>query len=150
MAARPKTCSPRRTTVTREPNSRSAGQGNSDAQLDLGSIYVSGRGLPKNSVEAAKWFQLAADQGRAEGQVQIARMHLAGTGVTKDYVEAYKWAKLAWLKREKGANQILVFLRPRMSAVQIAEAEKAATGFLATKAAENAAQGIPAVAPPLE
>jgi TPR repeat protein len=129
---------------------KSAEQGNADAQLSLGALNIGGRGLPRNSEEAAKWFQLAAGQGRVEAQVQIARMHIAGTGVAKNDIEAYKWAKLAWTKHDRQANRILVFLRPRMTAVQIAEGDRLATEFLAKKAADNAAQGIPNVAPPLE
>jgi TPR repeat protein len=129
---------------------KSAQQGNADAQIGLGALYLGGRGLPKNSVEAAKWYGLAAEQGRAPAQLQIARMHLAGTGVPADDVQAYKWARLALGQGDRQAHRILVFLKPKMTAVDIARAENLATEFLAEREAENAALGIPAVAPPLE
>jgi TPR repeat protein len=37
-----------------------AEQGNADAQVSLGVIYIEGRGAPKAYVEAYKWFNLAA------------------------------------------------------------------------------------------
>lgn len=129
---------------------KSAAQGNADAQLSLGSIYISGRGAPKNSVEAAKWFQLAAEQGRGAAQIQIARMHLAGAGVVKDDVMACKWARLAMAQGEKQANQILVLLGSRMTALETAQAETLVREYLAKKTADDAARGIPSVAPPLE
>lgn len=129
---------------------KAALQGNADAQLELGALFVGGRGVPKNSMEAAKWFQLAAEQGRPAAQIQMARMHLSGVGVIKDDVEAYKWAKIALSQGSKPANQILVLLRTRLTAVEVAIAETRVTEFLARKAAEDAARGTPMVAPPLE
>jgi TPR repeat protein len=82
--------------------------------------------------------------------VQIARMHLAGTGVPTDDVQAYKWAKLALDQGDRQAHRILVFLKPKMTALDISKAENLATEFLAKRAAENAVLGIPTVAPPLE
>lgn len=129
---------------------KAAEQGSADAQLKLGALFVGGKGLPKNSVEAAKWFQLAADQGRAIAQIQMARMHLAGAGVVKDHVEACKWASLAAAQGDRQAKPILDFLKTRMTAQQIARAEKLVRESLETKSAKDAAKGVPLVAPPLE
>ena len=37
--------------------------GDAEAQSDLGVMYNKGEGVPKNNVEAAKWFRKAAEQG---------------------------------------------------------------------------------------
>ena len=129
---------------------KSATQGNADAQLGLGSLLIGGRGVPKNSVEAAKWFQLAAEQGRAAAQIQMARMFLAGAGVMKDDVQASKWARLALAQGDYQARKILDLLSSRMTALQSAQAAELASEFLAKKAADDAARGIPRTAPPLE
>jgi TPR repeat protein len=129
---------------------KAAEQGSADAQLKLGALFIGGKGLPKNSVEAAKWFQLAADQGRAIAQIQMARMHLAGAGVVKDHVEACKWASLAAAQGDRQAKPILDFLKTRMSAQQLAKAETLVRESLEKKTADDAAKGIPLVAPPLE
>jgi hypothetical protein len=129
---------------------KAAEQGSADAQLSLGKLYVSGQGVPKNSVEAAKWFLLAAQQGRAVAQIQMARMHLAGAGVMKDYVEAYKWAKLAGAQGDGQAQQILSFLVPKMTPQQTARAETLVRESLEKKTSDDASKGVPLVAPPLE
>jgi len=38
-----------------------ADQGNADAQYNLGNMYATGKGVPKDGSEAAKWFRRAAD-----------------------------------------------------------------------------------------
>jgi len=40
-----------------------AEQGHAQAQLNLGIIYSQGRGVPKDSVQAYRWYTLAASQG---------------------------------------------------------------------------------------
>jgi TPR repeat protein len=129
---------------------KSAEQGNADAQMSLGALYVSGRGVPKNSTEAAKWYRLAAEQGRPAAQVQMARMHLAGAGVVKDDVEAAKWASLAQTQGEGQANRILVLVRSRMTAEETARSEALVRDFTGKKTTDDAASGVPLVAPPLE
>lgn len=129
---------------------KAAEQGNADARLCLGKLYLGGSGLPKDSTEAAKWFLLAAEGGSAVAQIQMARMHLAGAGVAKDDGEAFKWARLAETQGDKQAKPILVFLRSRMTAEQTARAETRVRESLDKKTSDNALQGIPPVAPPLE
>lgn len=129
---------------------KAAEQGNADAQLSLGSLFIGGKGMPKNSVEAAKWYLLAAEQGRPAAQIQMARMHLAGAGVIKDDVQACKWASLAAAQGDKQANPILVVLKKRMTVEQTTQAELLVQEHLEKKAADDATQGIPRVAPPLE
>ena len=128
----------------------SAQQGNPDAQMNLGALLASGRGVPRNSTEAAKWYGLAAGQGQAAAQLQMARMHLAGAGVPKDDVEAAKWASLALAQGEAQARRIVTMLRSRMTAEEIAMSEELVRGFSAAKATDNAASGVPLVAPPIE
>ena len=45
-----------------------AEQGNADAQVSLGSVYLTGQGVQQDSVEAIAWFRRAAEQGHADGQ----------------------------------------------------------------------------------
>ncbi len=40
-----------------------AEQGHAQAQVNLGIIYSQGRGVPKDFVQAYRWYTLAADQG---------------------------------------------------------------------------------------
>jgi TPR repeat protein len=72
-----------------------AAQGNAFAQTNLGFMYSSGRGVPQDLGEAAKWFRLAADQGNATAQSTLGSMYFGGESVPQDYVQAYMWVDLA-------------------------------------------------------
>ena len=77
-----------------------AAEGNPSAQSNLGLMYATGRGVPQDYAEAAKWFRLAAMQdvamqGVAEAQYNLSLMYRQGRGVPQDYAEAVKWLRLA-------------------------------------------------------
>src|SRR5271169_3983018 len=110
-----------------------AGQGDADAQFNLGLLYNNGKGVPQDYAEAVKWYRLAADQGIAEAQYNMGIMYKNGQGVPKDYVQAHMWFNLAasqfsaW-KKENRADAIEArdFLASKMIPAQIAEAQKLA------------------------
>ena len=72
-----------------------AEQGDADAQYNLGNVYVTGKGVPKDGAEAAKWFRRAADQGHATAQYNLGVLFGGGWGVPQNYAEAAKWYRLA-------------------------------------------------------
>jgi TPR repeat protein len=72
-----------------------AGQGNADAQFNLGYAYANGEGVPKDYKEAVKWYRLAAEQGDAFAQFNLGLSYAKGIGVPQDYKEAVKWFRLA-------------------------------------------------------
>ncbi|WP_407715238.1 tetratricopeptide repeat protein [Comamonas testosteroni] len=55
--------------------------GDAQAQLDLGQIYVEGRGVAQSDERAAHWFGLAAAQGNALSQSNLGLMYDRGRGV---------------------------------------------------------------------
>jgi TPR repeat protein len=61
----------------------------------LGIAYDLGEGVPKDDVEAARWWRLAAEQGYADAQCSLGIAYDLGKGVPKDAVEAVKWWRLA-------------------------------------------------------
>ena len=69
--------------------------GNREAQSRLGALYATGNGVPRDSVEAIKWFRKAADQGFPDAQHNLGGMFLKGDGVPQDYAEAEKWFRKA-------------------------------------------------------
>jgi TPR repeat protein len=75
--------------------SKSAEQGNTDAQYGLGLCYWKGDGITKNQESAVKWWRKAADNGNAIAQYNIAVCYAKGIGMTKDYTEAVKWWRKA-------------------------------------------------------
>ena len=73
-----------------------AQKGNAHDQWNLGVMYDLGTGgFPQDSVQAVKWYRLAADQGNADAQRLLGGMYENGTGVSQDYFQAVKWYRLA-------------------------------------------------------
>ena len=76
-----------------------AGQGDADAQTNLGLMYQNGWGVPQDDKEAVYWYKLAAEQGDAKAQYNLGVMYDVGDGVPQDYKEA---ARLWILAAEQG------------------------------------------------
>jgi TPR repeat protein len=103
-----------------------ADQGNADAQMKLGFMYVTGEGIPQNYVEAVKWFHLAADQGQANAQCFLGLIYFEGHGVPQDYVSAYMWLSLAAAGGIEDAAEYRHALTAKMTPTQVAEAQRLA------------------------
>ena len=74
------------------------------AQFNLGNMYVNGDGVPKNDVEAVKWYRLAAEQGNADAQYNLGNMYSNGVGVPQNYVKSYVWLSVATAQGNENAN----------------------------------------------
>ena len=72
-----------------------AEQGFARAQYNLGICYHDGRGVPRDEVEAVKWYRKAAEQGFAPAQFNLGICHFNGEGVAKDSVQAVSWYRKA-------------------------------------------------------
>jgi hypothetical protein len=73
----------------------SAEQGDAKAQTKLGTMYIYGRGVPKDYAEALRLYRKSADQGDAGGQYGIGLSYFHGQGVPKDDAEAVRWYQKA-------------------------------------------------------
>ena len=90
----------------------SAEQGNAKAQFWLGSMHVTGEGVPQDDAEAARWWRLAAEQGNASAQFSLGNMYDFGKGVPENGVEAIRWYRLAAAQGSVAAqHQLTVKLR---------------------------------------
>ena len=72
-----------------------AEEGDADAQLQLGHLYESGEGVPKDYTKAAKWYRKAAEQGNAEAQLYLGCSYATGRGVPQHSAEHLKWIRKA-------------------------------------------------------
>lgn len=72
-----------------------AEQGNMDAQVYLGWMYSTEKGVRIDNVEAVKWYRLAAEQGSAIAQLNLGYLYQNGRGVLQDFDEAMKWFVIA-------------------------------------------------------
>ncbi len=72
-----------------------AGQGDVRAQYRLGRLYEVGDGVPRDDVEALRWFDAAGEQGDKAALVSIGIFHADGRGVPQDTFKAYMWWEIA-------------------------------------------------------
>jgi TPR repeat protein len=71
-------------------------QGNTAAQLKLGSMYHLGVGVVQNYPEAMKWYLKAAEGGLAEAQYRVATLYGDGKGgIPQDHAEEFIWYRKA-------------------------------------------------------
>ena len=81
-----------------------AEQGNPDAQLFLGKMYLKGQGVPKDPDQANKWFRQAATQGNAESQFFLGAWYLLPH---RDITEGLKWMQLSAEQGNQDAQLLL-------------------------------------------
>ncbi|NGZ96128.1 MAG: hypothetical protein CV089_08375 [Nitrospira sp. WS110] len=105
-----------------------AGQGDAEAQNNLGELYAKGRGVPQDYAQARSWYEKAATQGHPLAQNNLAELYFAGLGGPQDYVRAYMWVNLAAAhmqgEEKKQAEDNREDVAQRMTAAQITEAKR--------------------------
>jgi hypothetical protein len=70
---------------------KAAEQGNAKAQNSLGDCYQTGKGVPWDLAEGARWYRKSAEQGNIDGQSSLGACYEFGLGVIVDGTEAAKW-----------------------------------------------------------
>ena len=94
-------------------------------------MYSAGRGVTQDYKEAVKWWRKAAVQGIAPAQMNLGRMYLIGRGVTPDNVHAYMWFNIVIANGYEKLRKSRDIAEKRMTASQIAEAQKLAREWMA-------------------
>lgn len=100
--------------------------GHAEAQINMGLIYGFGDGVPQDYAEAVIWYRLAAEQGDADAQTILGEYYVAGDGVIQDDVYAHMWFNLSASQGHEGGKYQREKLAKRMTADQIAEAQRLA------------------------
>ena len=98
--------------------------GDTTGQLNLDVMYARGSGVPKDYAEAVKWYRMAAEQGHAKAQNILGVKCDNGDSVPEDDVRAHAWYNLAAEQGYERAVKARKRLRERMTAKQIAQAER--------------------------
>ena len=83
---------------------KSAENGDSSAQRNLGWCYANGEGVKKDQAEAVKWWRKSAEQGLATAQNNLGWCYADGEGVEKNQVEAVKWYRKSAEQGHKNAQ----------------------------------------------
>jgi TPR repeat protein len=122
---------------------RQADSGDPEAQYYVGMDYYFGdptvvvhlpsgatmEGTTRDYVEAGKWFQRAAAQGYVDAQFRLGRMYAKAIGMTYNIIDAYMWLSLSASQGNKSAAEYRDRLAYQMTAAEIAEAERLASGW---------------------
>ena len=127
---------------------KAADQGNAESQRALARCFGLGIGVTKDPREAARWQLKAAEQGLAEAQHSLGTIYCNGAGVPIDYVEGHKWLNLASAQGNQKAKEYLKNLERRMTAHQIAEAQRLAREFVPHRAPLKATSPDTVTVPP--
>ena len=72
-----------------------AGQGNANAQYNLGVMYYKGLSVTQHYEEAVRWYLKAALKGHSQAQNNLGVMYVKGEGVPQEPVTAYAWWNIA-------------------------------------------------------
>ena len=99
-----------------------AADGNPAAQFNLGQMYRLGQGVPRNAVEAARWYHLAAAQGDGQSQYNLGVMYYNAQGVPRNFVFSHMWLTLSATSGVENAVRNRTMLAKQMTPEQIAEA----------------------------
>ncbi len=91
------------------PDSR-AEKGSAIAAINLAKRYMDGDGVPKDYVEALKWYRKAAEKGHARAMFNLGFLLETGPGVVRNEAEAVKWYRKAEAKGEEDATTRLKLL----------------------------------------
>jgi uncharacterized protein len=99
----------------------------------LGWLFSTGRGVPQNYREAAKWFYRAAIHGDGVAQYALGMLYNKGQGVSRDYVLSYMWLNLS-ASQASGANRDYITrlrdaLALKMTPKQLATAQELALAW---------------------
>jgi len=105
---------------------KQAEAGDVEAEFELGAHYSSGDEVHQDYGEAAKWFSKAAEQGHILGAAALGAFYWAGRGVPQDYEKAYVWSAIAKAGGDEASKYRVSILSSRMSAMQVADAERKA------------------------
>lgn len=107
-----------------------AAQNHGMAENNLGVMYANGWGVPQSDEEAFKWYGLAAEHGVIDAQMVLADRFSSGFGVSPDNVQAYKWLSIAAELGDFDAETLRDEVGAKLSAEEIAEAERLANAWL--------------------
>ena len=86
---------------------KAAENGYSDAQSELGFMYMNGEGVPVNKPEGAKWLIKAGENGDAMAQRALGFMYKNGDGVYKSESESQKWFRKAAPQFYESARKLM-------------------------------------------
>jgi len=106
--------------------SKAADSGYAPAQRQLGALYLSGRGGPADSRQAADLLTKAARQGDTQAEYMLGVFYFSGNSSPAEKIEGYAWVYLARLSGGQGGGLLysntLADMATKMTPDQLAAA----------------------------
>ena len=90
------------------------------ANLRMGILYNSGKGVKLDYLKAMECYKVAAKQGYYEAHLSIGVLYAQGLGVEKDYNQALHWWKIAAHKKQPQAKALIQLLEKEMDTQSLA------------------------------
>jgi TPR repeat protein len=87
-----------------------AERGDSDAEVNLGNLYMKGYGVEQDYRAAFRWYLKAAEQGQPVAQGKLGLMHYYGLGMHENHEEAARWFQEAARNGDPDAASVLASL----------------------------------------
>src|ERR1700676_442147 len=107
-----------------------AGQGDAEAQWQMGVRFHNGEGVPHDDAQAMQWFQRAAEQGHVTAQGALGAYYFAARGVPKDLSKAYFWSVIAMARGDEISKGRLELLASQMTRAQVYAARQQAEAWI--------------------
>lgn len=104
--------------------SAGAEAGDAESQVQLGSLYAAGNGVPQSFESAAGWWRKSADQGNAMAQFGLCNLYASGQGLKLDWQHAYFWCSVAVRAGEPHAPAMRTQIAKHLSLGDIAGIDK--------------------------
>ena len=79
--------------------------GDSNAQFELGRLYLDGTGVAQDSRQAARWLNLAAEKGHHAAQALLGHLLVNGQGILRQRARGLMWLILAREAADPGKDQ---------------------------------------------
>jgi TPR repeat protein len=89
---------------------QSANEGGAEQQFGAAVLYDNGQGVPKNELEAIRWYRLSAEQGYDRAQYALGMKYFYGRGVSQSYTDAFRWYRSAAVQGHSFAQGRLALL----------------------------------------
>ena len=116
---------------------KAAQRGYAHGERALANCYAGGVDVERSASLAAMWWRKSAERGDCVSQYNLGTSLITGDGVAKDFVEAYKWLNIALAQGGEKAKNNLQIVESRMTAEQIAEAQRLAREFKPHKSSDT-------------
>jgi len=89
-----------------------AQEGDAEAALFLGNLYLYANGMQPDYVLARRWLEVAAKEGRTDALYNLGAMYDKGIGMERDVQQALHWFTLAADQRDNQAqlNLALIYI----------------------------------------